>query len=228
MPFWLTLILTVIGVAVAAKIVFVFSLLVVFPVTRGAMFHPSAAVRVRTFVKSVPMRPGELLVDIGCGDGRVLRAARSRYGVRALGFEINPLAYSLAKLKSLADRNVEIRYGDFWKSDLSRADVIFCYLFPDVMERLAGKLKTELRPGARVVSCNFTLPGWTPFQVLHPDSSLHGDPIYVYHMNQSRVQSPASRVESGLDACAGGGPICFQHDVRQKKSRAKKTLDSGL
>jgi SAM-dependent methyltransferase len=206
MPIWITIILAVIGVLVALKLVFVLSLLVVFPVTRGAMFHPSAAVRVRTFVKSVPMRPGDLLVDIGCGDGRVLRAASSRYGVRALGFEINPLAYMLARLKSLADRKVEIRCGDFWKTDLSRADVVFCYLFPDVMERLAGKLEAELRPGARVVSCNFPLPGWTPCEVLHPASSLHGDPIYVYGFPVSSRERQEQKDGAGQGGTAGAAP----------------------
>ncbi|MBU1740279.1 MAG: SAM-dependent methyltransferase, partial [Proteobacteria bacterium] len=74
----------------------------------------------------------------------------------------------------------EVRRASFWTLDLGPADVVTCYLFPDVMARLAEKLAAELRPGARVVSFNFPLPGWRPERVLAPDSSRHGDPIYIY------------------------------------------------
>ncbi len=180
MPTWVLIALILIGGLITVKFLFAASIVTVFPITRGAMFHPSASVRVKTFLDRVPMNPGDLLVDIGCGDGRVLRGARRRYGVRALGFEVNPIAYLMARLRTFGMKGIEIRYSDFWKSALDEADVVFCYLFPDVMKRVADKLEMELRPGARVVSCNFPLPGWKPREVMHPDSSLHGDPIYLY------------------------------------------------
>jgi SAM-dependent methyltransferase len=193
MPAWVFIALVVIGGLIAVKFLFTASIVTAFPVTRGAMFHPSAAVRVRTFLDRVPMNPGDLLMDIGCGDGRVLRSARRRYGVRALGFEVNPLAYLMARIRTLGMEGVEIRYGNFWKADLSGADVLFCYLFPDVMKRVAEKLQAELRPGTRVVSCNFPLPDWTPVEVLHPDSSLHGDPIYLYRAPGTWVSGSSER-----------------------------------
>lgn len=167
------------------KMLFVFSILVSLPFTGGAMFHPSAGVRVKTFLDRTPMKKCELLVDVGCGDGRVLLAAHRRYGVRAMGYEVNFLAYILSKIRTAGVRGVEVRFKDFWKEDLSCADVVFCYLFPDVMERLGQKLSSELRPGARVVSCNFPIPGWKPSDVAFPPSSLHGDPIYFYEMGRS-------------------------------------------
>lgn len=180
MPAWVLAVLIAIGGLVAVKLVFTASIVSVFPVTRGAMFHPSAAVRVKTFLDHVPMAAGVLLVDIGCGDGRVLKAAAKRYDVRAVGFEVNPLAYLLALIRTLGMKSVEVKYGDFWKADLREADVVFCYLFPDVMRRLVVKLEAELKPGARVCSCNFPIPGWRPIETLFPESSLHGDPIYLY------------------------------------------------
>jgi SAM-dependent methyltransferase len=180
MPTWVVIVLFLIGGLITVKFLFAASIVTVFPITRGAMFHPSASVRVKTFLDRVPMNPGDLLVDIGCGDGRVLRDARRRYGVRARGFEVNPIAYLMARLRTFGMKGIEIRYSDFWKAALDEADVVFCYLFPDVMKRVADKLETELRPGARVVSCNFPLPGWEPREVLHPDSSPHSDPIYLY------------------------------------------------
>jgi SAM-dependent methyltransferase len=180
MPSLIIILLIAMGILIVCKFLFAFSLVSVFPITQGAMFHPSARIRVKTFLDHVPMKAGELLVDIGCGDGRVLRAAKRRYGVRALGFEVNLLAYILARIRTLGVQGIEVRLRNFWNVNIGDADVVFCYLFPDVMGRLAHKLERELRPGTRVVSCNFPLPGWRHSELLHPESSLHADPIYLY------------------------------------------------
>jgi hypothetical protein len=126
------------------------------------------------------MKTGQCLIDIGCGDGRVLRKAYKRYGVEAIGYELNLLAYLKAQLLCLGLKGVTIRWRNFWAADLSAADVIFCYLFPDVMHRLAAKFRGDLKPGTVVVSCNFSLPGFAPDRVLRPGNSLHNDPIYIY------------------------------------------------
>jgi len=180
MPSWIIAAFIVIGGLFALKLLLAFSIVTVFPITQGAMFHPSARVRVRTSLDHVPMKIGDLLVDIGCGDGRVLREAKRRYGVRALGFEVNPLAYILARIRTLGMEGIEVRLSNFWNVNIRDADVVFCYLFPDVMGKLAQKLEAELRPGTRVISCNFPIPGWRHSEVLYPESSLHGDPIYLY------------------------------------------------
>ena len=182
MPTWIIILLAVMGILIVCKLLFAFSLVSVFPITQGAMFHPSARVRVRTALDHVPMKAGDLLVDIGCGDGRVLREAKRRYGVRALGFEVNPLAYVLARLGAIGMEGIEVRLTNFWNVDIGDADVVFCYLFPDVMDRLARKLLRELRPGTLVISCNFPLPGWRLRELLYPESSLHADPIYLYQI----------------------------------------------
>jgi SAM-dependent methyltransferase len=185
MSYWILGAFVLMGSLFIAKLVFVSSILSVFAVTRGAMFHPSASIRVRTFLDGVPMTGDELLIDMGCGDGRVLSGAYKRYGVRAIGYEVNPIAYLLAKLRTIGKRGVAVRWQNFWKTDVGDADVLFCYLFPDVMEKVARKLESELHPGARVVSGNFPLPGWTHLNVFYPPSSLNNSPIYVYRFPES-------------------------------------------
>jgi len=180
MPAWIFIVFVLIGSLAVLKLLLAISIISVLPVTRGAMFHPSARIRVKTFLDHVPMTGEELLIDIGCGDGRVLREARRRYGVKALGVEVNPLIYLLARIRNMGVKGVRVQRRNFWKMNLSNADVVFCYLFPDVMTNLAEKLKAELRPGTRVISCNFPLPGWSHTAVVYPESSLHGDPIYLY------------------------------------------------
>jgi SAM-dependent methyltransferase len=180
MPVWVLIFIIVAGVLFFLKLAYVLAFGWTLPVTRGALFVSTAGARIHSLLDSVSMEEGDLFVDLGCGDGRVLRAARRRYRVRALGFEVNPLAFLTARLLSLGMPGIRIRRGNFWDVDLSRADVVFCYLFPDVLERLSGKLKRELRPGATVVSCNFPLPEWHAERVLRPEPARHNDPIYIY------------------------------------------------
>jgi trans-aconitate methyltransferase len=126
------------------------------------------------------MKKGQTMVDLGCGDGRVLRQAWKNYKVKAIGFEINILAYIKARVLSMGLQHVEIRRKNFWSQNLAGADIVFCYLFPDVMQKLSDKLMAELRPGTWVVSCNFALPGFKPLRVVHPEGSLHSDPVFIY------------------------------------------------
>jgi hypothetical protein len=181
-PIWIWIFLIVAGGLFALKIIYVICTAMVLPITRGALFVSSSRVRVAAFVDAVPMKAGQLLVDIGCGDGRVLRMASRRYGVNTIGYEINPLAYIKARLLCLGDKNIQIRWKNFWKENLAKADFVFCYLYPDIMQNLSGKLISDLKPGTIVASCNFSLPGISPRSILRPGGSLHCDPLYIYEM----------------------------------------------
>lgn len=184
MPDWICIFIILAGGFFALKIIYVLSVALVLPITKGALYVSTSRVRILAFIEAVPMKAGQLLVDLGCGDGRVLRMARKRYDVQAIGYELNPMAYLKARLLCLGIKGVEIRLQNFWAADLSDADVVFCYLFPDVMKVLSFKLRSELKPGAIIVSCNFALPDWIPEQVLRPGCSLHNDPIYVYRLRE--------------------------------------------
>jgi predicted RNA methylase len=120
---------------------------------------------------------GDLVYDLGCGDGRTIVTAARRYGARAVGIEIDPLRYlwcqALITILGLRGR-VRIVYGNFFKQDLSDASVVTCYLLQDTNNKLESKLKRELRPGTRVVSNTFSIPG------LHKVRQ-HGDAkLYLY------------------------------------------------
>jgi len=165
------------------KIAYVLCTALVLPVTQGALYVSTSQVRISSFIEAVPMNSGQLLIDLGCGDGRVLRRVQKAYGARTVGYEINPLAYLKARIQSIGLKDVEVRWRNFWNADLADADVVFCYLFPDVMKALSAKLKSDLKAGAVVVSCNFNLPGFRPDRILRPGSTLHYDPIYIYRIH---------------------------------------------
>ena len=165
------------------KIIYVLSIVLVLPITQGALYVSTSRKKIAAFIDAVPMKAGQRLVDLGCGDGRVLREARRRYGVRTIGYEINPLAYLKARFFSFGHSNIKIKHQNFWEADLSGADVVFCYLYPDIMKRLTAKLKSGLKPGATIVSSNFPLPEFIPSKILRLQSSRHNDPMYVYQIN---------------------------------------------
>jgi len=165
----------------ALKIIFAFFTGLSTLKTGGAMFTTTHRSKIREILEAVPMHPGQVLYDLGCGDGRLLIAAAKRYKVRAIGLEINPWPYLISRIRvGLQQRSVTIRFQDFWKTDLREADIVFCYLFPDVMDRLRDKLSKELKSGAKVISCNFEIPGWTPEKILTAPHPIHNDPIFVY------------------------------------------------
>ena len=104
---------------------------------------------------------GDIVYDLGCGDGRILLAAARRYHARAVGIEIDPLRYLWCQflITILGQRKqIQIIFGNLFTKNLSEADVVICYLMPDALTKLEKKFKTELQSGTRVVSNRFTFP----------------------------------------------------------------------
>ena len=177
MPAWIWLFIILTGSLFGLKMIYILCVAAALPATQGALYVSTTRARIAAFIAAVPMKPGQVLVDLGCGDGRVLRYARRHYNIRAIGFEVNLLAYLKAHILGLGLKNIELRFKDFWSQNLAEADVVFCYLYPDVMQKLSAKLKAELKPGTWVVSCNFALPGFNPLRTLRPEGALHSDPL---------------------------------------------------
>lgn len=118
---------------------------------------PTSHKTVAAMMRLADIKPGEKVYDVGCGDGRLVFAAAA-LGARAVGYELSVLAYLLAKFRSLFHRGSSIRYGDFWKKDVSDADVIVCYLLIGAMANFKESIWKKLKPGTRVVSHGFKLP----------------------------------------------------------------------
>ncbi len=132
-------------------------------------------------MEAVEPARGGLLADLGCGDGRILRAAVRDHGLRAVGYEVNPVAWLAAKLRCAGDPDIRVVFRDFRTADLGEADVVTCYLFPDALAPIARAFRSgALKPKGTLVSFNFPLPGVAPDRVLRPEGSRCGDPIYIY------------------------------------------------
>jgi predicted RNA methylase len=157
----------------------VFVISIVWTDRRGAPWVPTSIRKANKMLKMAEVGPDDLVYDLGCGDGRLIVIAAWRYGARAVGIEIDPLRYlwcqMLITVLGLRDR-VRIVYGDFFKLDLSDADVVTCFLLPGTNEKLEGKLKRELRPNTRVISNTFVFPG------LHPLRLDDKAKLYLYNL----------------------------------------------
>ena len=109
----------------------------------------------------------DVVYDLGSGDGRIVILAAQKYGARAVGIELDPklvaLARQIAKDSDVADRVTFIE-GDLFTADISKATVVTLYLSHSVNSRLEPKLRTELRPGTRIVSQQFVINKWEPDQ----------------------------------------------------------------
>lgn len=124
---------------------------------RGAPWVPTWRRDIERFLTLAQLQPGERFYDLGCGDGRLVRAAANA-GAVAIGFECSILPYIFAKLR-IAQRG-HVRYADFWNADLLDADVVYCFLTPKVYPKLQAKLERELRPGTRVILYVWPMAGW--------------------------------------------------------------------
>lgn len=107
------------------------------------------------------------VIDLGCGHAGLLRhLARARPDIRFVGIEHAPLPWLWAKLASAGLGNLEIRYGDFWKTSLEDYDLVYAFLSPVPMPRLFQQAGQQMRPDALLVSNSFPVPGKNALKVL--------------------------------------------------------------
>lgn len=128
----------------------------------GAPYVPTLTPQVRTALELVDLQPGETLIELGCGDGKVLLAA-ARQGLRAVGYELNPILALIAWLRTRRyRREVRIIWGDFWRADWPPAEAIFTFLLPKYMKKLDTKIAQYSHRPVKLVSHAFTIPGRRP------------------------------------------------------------------
>jgi len=150
-----------------------------WPNKRGAPYWPTRMKKVKKMLAEADVQPGELVYDLGCGDGRVIVMAARHFKARAVGIEIDLFRFLwcqfLITILGLR-RRVKVIYGDLFAKDISDADVVFCYLLQSTNDKLESKLLDELRPDARVVSNTFLFSAM-------PQIAMDGEyGFYVYNV----------------------------------------------
>ncbi len=128
-------------------------------------YVPTPWVIVEAMLKLADIRPGDVVYDLGSGDGRLVIQAAKRYGARGVGVEYQKelveRATKAAADEGVADR-VKFIQGDLFEADVKEASVVMLYLLPSFTTRVATKLRAELKAGARIVSHDYPLSPWPP------------------------------------------------------------------
>ena len=169
-----------------AKIVLLLSVLIIgvavwvlWPILIGTQWIPTPKDVVRKMLSFADVGPQDTLIDLGSGDGRIILLAAQEFGASALGIEADPLRVLITRvrirLKGLEDQ-VEVIWGNFFKSDFRAASVVTIYQSTEINKKLKHQLEEQLHPGARVVTYSFVFEGWEPVKV---DESTK---LYLYEI----------------------------------------------
>lgn len=147
---------------------FCFSFVVLF----GAPYLPTLSKQMQTSLDLLDLRPGQTMLELGCGDGRVLIAAAER-GWHVVGYEINPIlaALSWARTRRYGGR-VHIVWGNFWTRTWPVTDGIFGFILPRYMPKLDKKVMQETRKPVKVVSFAFAIADKKP--------AIEKDGVFLY------------------------------------------------
>jgi cyclopropane fatty-acyl-phospholipid synthase-like methyltransferase len=157
-----------------------------------APFVPTPQEVVDRMLELAQVSHGDLLYDLGSGDGRIVITAARRYGAQAVGFEIDPALVTNSK-RNIKEAGVEalaeIRDQDVRTVDLSPASVVTMYLYPGANLRLRAAIMRQLKPGSRVVSHDFSMGDWKPDRVERmTDSAGFVRTIYLWRIGDSSAR----------------------------------------
>lgn len=134
----------------------------VFVIAFGAPFLPTLKSQVTKALDLVDLKPGQTLLELGSGDGRILIEAAKR-GINSVGYELNPLLVVYSWLITWRYRKqIKIVWGNYWRKKLLPADGIFVFLLQPYMEKLDTKIAQESKKPVKLVSFVFYIPNKKP------------------------------------------------------------------
>src|SRR5215468_6033660 len=136
------------------------------------------------------VKKGDVVYDLGSGDGRIVVTAAMKYGIKAIGFEIDPqrIKESQENIKKAGVENlVEIRQQDIRTVDLAGASVLTMYLLPEVNLMIRPNIWKQMKPGSRVVSHDFDMGDWKPLKTEHiKDGSTWKPTLFLWHVTAGK------------------------------------------
>lgn len=149
---------------------------------KGAPFVASRGRVVKEILQKANLKEGQIFLELGSGDGRVVRTAVKNYGVRGMGVEFHPLLvwYSRLLSKIFRVKGVNFMKGNFYQTDLSKADVVYMFLLPKTMEKLRGKILKECKNGALLICHGFKIRGLERYLILA--TPRHTFSTYYYRL----------------------------------------------
>jgi SAM-dependent methyltransferase len=151
------------------------------------IFVPTPPNVVEAMLKLAEVHSGDVLYDLGCGDGQIVIAAARKYGIRAVGIDIDPQRIAEARAnaaKAGVASLATFRNEDMFEADIKEATVVTLYLLTTLNVKLRPKLWSELKPGTRVVSQTFGMEDWEPEK--HDQADFHS--IFLWRIPEKSPQ----------------------------------------
>jgi protein-L-isoaspartate O-methyltransferase len=150
-----------------------------------APYFPTPETIVDQMLKLGELKPGEVMFDLGSGDGRIVIDAARKYKAQAIGVELDDSLFkqSMERIKSLGlSKSASIIHGDLLKQDYSSADLLTVYLLPVATELVTPILERQLKKGARIVAHDFQFASWRPERTVDIDNDGEGraHELYLY------------------------------------------------
>ena len=182
---WKIILLVPVFILLSVVFVYTFSLFVWSIWTRGVPFVPLTKKQLEVINKHIKLKSTDRIIDLGCGDGRVLRIFEKQ-GVKDLtGYEINFWIYLLARIKNkISKSKSKIYFKDFKKVGLSEYNIVFCYLSDYCMNSLREKFDKELRPGTKIISYLFEVKDWHKPKIIYANKeNKKSGKIFVYKIS---------------------------------------------
>ena len=125
----------------------------------GAPYLPTLKIQTQAALDLIDLKPGQTLLELGSGDGRVVLAAAQR-GLNVVGYELNPVLAAFSWLRTRRyRRQVRIVWGNYWRKTLPPAEGVFVFLLDRYMAKLDAKIQAELKSPVKLVSFAFKVPG---------------------------------------------------------------------
>ncbi len=160
---WLSLLFIIIGLCFTFVLLF------------GAPYLPTRRAQINAALDLAELKPGDTMLELGCGDGRVLIAAAKR-GVNSVGYELNPVMALISWIRTYKYRkNIKIIWGDFWRADWPEHQAIFTFLLPKLMPKLNKKIMQSKHKPVKLVSYAFEILD------LRPRAKKDGVFLYIFN-----------------------------------------------
>ncbi len=152
---------------------------------KGAPYVPTTQKVAKEILDQASLKKGQTFIELGSGDSRVTRLAVQQFGVNGIGYDINlPLVYYarlLSRMRHL--KNISFQRANFFSVDLTQADVIFCFLLPKTLQRLADKFNQECPPGTQIISHGFKIAGMES-KLTHTTPAANSFPPIIMRYNK--------------------------------------------
>jgi len=179
----LILLLTIILVVTISFSVLAVYILIVLIYTKVPFVRTPTKV-INTILDENIIKPNHTVYDLGCGSAKFLIAIEKNVGAKTIGYEISPWAYFLAKMNTwLRKSKTKVHYKNFYKENLTKADIVFCFLLDSVMPKVKKQLEQQLKKGSTVISFAFPIKDWEPKKLLNPfPNKKKSSKIYIYQI----------------------------------------------